>query len=461
MPGQPEGLPIEPAAAPARAAGERSRASDARWRRGRRPRAAEAAPEDAGGGRSARLPGARVSGGEGQGMCVGVGGGWVGALADHRRSGGAARGASLADRRCSTTSRRCPAGRRRRPTPGSRSSSPATRADRHGHAHRLQFRVERRARAGAQALRARSAGQLRVHLCLARQRAADRLRVQAHRPHARATCGGIASSTSRRRPSGRRCASRSRASSSPGDRSAAARRATSRSSSSPSPARSATAARCGSTTCAWSSAPVPPRVGRRHRRSAPRPRLERARADRRARRRPVHAPGTAARWRPSSGCSSISAAPREYGGLVIDWDPHDYAVAYDVEASDDGQNWTTAYRSTRGNGRRDYVFLPDGESRYMRLALHESSRGQGYGIRALRVIPLELAASPNQFIERIAQRSAAGHRIRATSPASRRTGPWSASTATRTRRCSAKTACSRSRRAASRSSRSSSSTARW
>jgi hypothetical protein len=94
---------------------------------------------------------------------------------------------------------------------------------------------------------------------------------------------------------------------------------------------------------------------------------------------------------------------REYGGLIIDWSPDDYAVAYDVEVSDDGQTWTTAYRSTRGNGHRDHVFLPDGESRYIRLALHESSRRQGYAIRALRVIPLELATSPNQFIANIAK----------------------------------------------------------
>jgi hypothetical protein len=100
--------------------------------------------------------------------------------------------------------------------------------------------------------------------------------------------------------------------------------------------------------------------------------------------------------------------PREYGGLVIDWSPHDYAIAYDVEVSDDGQNWTIAYRSTHGNGRRDHVFLPDGESRYMRLALHQSSRGQGYAIPALRVIPLELAASPNQFIEGIAKEALPG-----------------------------------------------------
>src|SRR5262249_45902165 len=91
--------------------------------------------------------------------------------------------------------------------------------------------------------------------------------------------------------------------------------------------------------------------------------------------------------------------PREYGGLVIDWGTQDYAVAYDVETSDDGQSWKTVYRSTRGNGHRDHVFLPDGESRYVRLALHESCRGQGYAIQAVRVIPNELAASPNQFVE--------------------------------------------------------------
>jgi hypothetical protein len=100
--------------------------------------------------------------------------------------------------------------------------------------------------------------------------------------------------------------------------------------------------------------------------------------------------------------------PREYGGLVIDWSPDDYAVAYDVDVSDDAQTWTTAYRSTRGRGNRDYVFLPDGESRYIRLALHQSSRGQGYAVSALRVIPLELAASPNQFMEAIARDAAPG-----------------------------------------------------
>jgi hypothetical protein len=99
---------------------------------------------------------------------------------------------------------------------------------------------------------------------------------------------------------------------------------------------------------------------------------------------------------------------REYGGLVIDWDPDDYAVAYEVLTSEDGARWTSAYRSTRGNGGRDYVYLPDGESRYLRLLLQESSRDQGYAIRRISLLPLELAASPNTFFTNMAREAPAG-----------------------------------------------------
>jgi len=94
---------------------------------------------------------------------------------------------------------------------------------------------------------------------------------------------------------------------------------------------------------------------------------------------------------------------REYGGIVIDWDAQDYATAYEVQTSDDGENWTTAYACTAGNGGRDYVYMPDAESRYLRLQLQQSSRGQGYGIRRVTVQPFEFSASPNRFFEVIAR----------------------------------------------------------
>ncbi len=88
---------------------------------------------------------------------------------------------------------------------------------------------------------------------------------------------------------------------------------------------------------------------------------------------------------------------REYGGLVIDWDEQDFATAYDVLTSDDGEHWTTRYHVTHGNGARDALFLPDSESRHLRLLLHASSREAGYAVRALRLVPIEAAASANAF----------------------------------------------------------------
>ena len=74
-----------------------------------------------------------------------------------------------------------------------------------------------------------------------------------------------------------------------------------------------------------------------------------------------------------------------------------------MQVSDDGETLDSRLPRTPGNGGRDYVYLPDGESRYIRLDLHQSSRGQGYAIRTLAVKPFEFSASPNQFFEAIAR----------------------------------------------------------
>jgi hypothetical protein len=99
---------------------------------------------------------------------------------------------------------------------------------------------------------------------------------------------------------------------------------------------------------------------------------------------------------------------REYGGLVIDWDEEDYATAYQVEISEDGQDWRGMYAVAGGNGGRDYIYLPDTESRYLRLLFQRSSRGQGYGVRTLTVKPYEFSASINQFFEAIARDNGTG-----------------------------------------------------
>ncbi len=66
------------------------------------------------------------------------------------------------------------------------------------------------------------------------------------------------------------------------------------------------------------------------------------------------------------------------------------------------------HSTQRGNGRRDYLYMPESESRWLRLALTRSSRSQGYGIRALRVQPVSFSATPNQFFEHVAREEPRG-----------------------------------------------------
>jgi hypothetical protein len=101
-------------------------------------------------------------------------------------------------------------------------------------------------------------------------------------------------------------------------------------------------------------------------------------------------------------------APREYGGLTLDWDPDDFATAYTVETSNDGQHWQRMHEITQGNGGRDYLPLPECESRYLRLLLQRSSRGHGYGIRHVTLQPLEFSNPPERLFERLAQDSPRG-----------------------------------------------------
>jgi hypothetical protein len=99
---------------------------------------------------------------------------------------------------------------------------------------------------------------------------------------------------------------------------------------------------------------------------------------------------------------------REYGGLVIDWGNEDFARTYDVQISDDEREWQNVFRVDAGNGARDYIYLPETESRYLRLDLRQSARGAGYGIKGIDVKPHQFATTPNHFFAAIAGDAARG-----------------------------------------------------
>jgi hypothetical protein len=99
---------------------------------------------------------------------------------------------------------------------------------------------------------------------------------------------------------------------------------------------------------------------------------------------------------------------REYGGLTIQWEPGRFARRYEVENSDDGNVWTAARTVEAGNGGRDDLYLPESESRHVRLTLSEPGGQGSYGIREIVVQPLSYSATPNAFFLGVARESPRG-----------------------------------------------------
>lgn len=100
--------------------------------------------------------------------------------------------------------------------------------------------------------------------------------------------------------------------------------------------------------------------------------------------------------------------PRPLSGLVLDWSSRDWAADYDVEGSDDGRTWALLRSVRGGGGGRRYLHLPGVEPTRLRLSLKRSSRGNRYGLRALRVLSDSSARTRSAFLERVAQGSAPG-----------------------------------------------------
>lgn len=93
---------------------------------------------------------------------------------------------------------------------------------------------------------------------------------------------------------------------------------------------------------------------------------------------------------------------RELSGLALDWDATDWAVDYDVQRSDDGAQWSTVHEVRGGAGGRRFVHLPDLETRWLRLVLTRSSRGRGYRLSAIHVLPASAASTTTAFLESVA-----------------------------------------------------------
>jgi len=99
--------------------------------------------------------------------------------------------------------------------------------------------------------------------------------------------------------------------------------------------------------------------------------------------------------------------PRELGGLAVRWVKGAYASRYDVQLSDEGVQWRTVRRVIDGRGGPDFLLLPEAETRFLRLALHDGPAG-AYGLAELEIKDLAFGASPNAFFQAVARESPRG-----------------------------------------------------
>jgi hypothetical protein len=99
---------------------------------------------------------------------------------------------------------------------------------------------------------------------------------------------------------------------------------------------------------------------------------------------------------------------REYGGATIDWAAGSAPPRYVVETSANGSAWDSVYAASGGNGGRDWIYLPEMESRYLRVRVPADATSHAYAIRDLAVIPVEWSATRNDFFAHVAASAPAG-----------------------------------------------------
>jgi len=96
------------------------------------------------------------------------------------------------------------------------------------------------------------------------------------------------------------------------------------------------------------------------------------------------------------------AEEHEYGGLIIDWDPIAPVRRFAVQVSHDAATWTTVYSAPRAAVTRNYVYLPAGNSRYIRIDVDAADAQRGVGIVNVLLEPYEFSRSINEFFHNVA-----------------------------------------------------------
>ena len=98
---------------------------------------------------------------------------------------------------------------------------------------------------------------------------------------------------------------------------------------------------------------------------------------------------------------------REFGGLVIDWERGAHAPAYLLESSLDGRAWEPVYQVPASDGGRDPIYLPESETRFLRLRTPAGARAPA--IREVVVKPVAWSLTPDAFFASLAAEAPRGN----------------------------------------------------
>jgi hypothetical protein len=75
--------------------------------------------------------------------------------------------------------------------------------------------------------------------------------------------------------------------------------------------------------------------------------------------------------------------------IILHWDT-DYGKEYEIQVSDDNQNWTTIFTETNGNGGVDFISELNGSGRFVRMKGVKRSVLRGYNLFEFKVYSTEL-----------------------------------------------------------------------
>jgi hypothetical protein len=92
----------------------------------------------------------------------------------------------------------------------------------------------------------------------------------------------------------------------------------------------------------------------------------------------------------------------EYGGLILRWADAECERAYRVQASADGDAWDDLYGTTGAVGPSNFVALPNGSSRFLRLCLSPGADDRYPALVAVALQPDSFSRSTNEFFHQVA-----------------------------------------------------------